>query len=193
MSDSSIIGDHSQEVVSPVLNGTNGLNSLKTLCDALSAVDAKVNRSCGLHVHIGAANMSDEHYCRIVRNYQAIEKAVDSFMASSRRANNSRWCHSLQGIDFTTCTTKLQIASAMGHDRYFKVNATAYNRHQTIEFRQHQGTTDYEKISRWVRFLAKLVEYSYKHDCPTCTTIEEIPFLTSDDKAYFTMRREALS
>ena len=193
VSDSSITGVNSQEVVSPILNGNNGLNSLKTLCNALASIDAKVNRSCGLHVHIGAANMTDDHYCRLVRNYQAVEKAVDSFMAVSRRANNSQWCQSLQGIDFSQCTTKRQIAGAMRYDRYFKVNAVAYDRHQTIEFRQHQGTTDYEKISNWVMFLAKLVEYSFKNECPTCTTIEEIPFLSSEQKQYFTNRRDALN
>ncbi len=193
VSDSSISGVNSQEVVSPILNGNNGLNSLKTLCNALASIDAKVNRTCGLHVHIGAANMSDEHYCRLVRNYQAIEKAIDSFMAHSRRANNSQWCYSLQNIDFANCMTKRQIASAMHFNRYFKVNAVAYDRHQTIEFRQHQGTTDYEKISHWVKFLAALVEYSFKNECPTCTTIEEIPFLNDEEKVYFTTRRAALN
>ncbi|MBR0117259.1 MAG: amidoligase family protein [Prevotella sp.] len=193
VSDSSLVGVNTQEVVSPILNGNNGLNSLKTLCSALASIDAKVNRSCGLHVHIGAANMSDEHYCRLVRNYQAIEKAIDSFMAVSRRASNSQWCHSLQGINFAQCTTKRQIAGAMRFDRYFKVNAVAYDRHRTIEFRQHQGTTDYEKISKWVMFLAKLVEYSFKYECPTCTTIEEIPFLSSEEKQYFINRRAALA
>ena len=81
----------------------------------------------------------------------------------------------------------------MRFDRYFKVNAVAYDRHRTIEFRQHQGTTDYEKISKWVMFLAKLVEYSFKNECPTCTTIEEIPFLNDEEKAYFTARRAALA
>ncbi len=193
VSDSSLIGENSQEVVSPILNGDNGLNSLKTLCTALASVDARVNRSCGLHVHIGAANMSDEHYCRLVRNYQAIESAIDTFMAPSRRANNSRWCHSLQGIDFSHCATKSQIAAAMGFDRYFKVNAVAYDRHRTIEFRQHQGTTDYEKISHWVKFLAKLVDYSFKNECPTCNRIEDIPFLSNEEKQYFTDRRAALN
>ena len=81
----------------------------------------------------------------------------------------------------------------MNYDRYYKVNACAYDRHRTIEFRQHQGSTDYEKISHWVKFLAALVEYSYKHDCPTCTTIEEIPFISNEEKQYFTRRRAALN
>jgi len=192
VSDSSLQGENTNEVVSPILKGKKGLQSLETLCGSLSAIDARVNRSCGLHVHIGAERMSDEHYCRLVRNYQKIEKAIDSFMPTSRRANNSRWCHTLEGIDFSACTTKGAIARAMNYDRYYKVNAEAYDRHRTIEFRQHSGTTDYEKISNWVLFLAKLVEYSFKYECNECNTIEELPFLKESEKEYFINRRAAL-
>ena len=174
------------------MKGKKGMSSLKSLCEALAEINAKVNRSCGLHIHIGAESMSEEHYCRLVRNYQKIEKVIDSFMPTSRRANNSRWCHTLQGIDFSACTSKRDIARAMNYDRYFKVNAIAYERHKTIEFRQHSGTTDYEKISNWVMFLAKLVEYSYKHEITTCESIEEIPFLKESEKVYFINRRAAL-
>lgn len=193
VSDSSLVGENTQEVVSPILRGNDGLNSLQTLCKSLSEIDAKVNVSCGLHVHIGAANMSDAHYCRLVRNYQKIEGVIDTFMPNSRRGNNSRWCHTLQGIDFSSCTTKEDIARAMNGDRYFKVNAQAYYRHHTIEFRQHSGTTDYEKISNWVLFLAKLVEYSYQKEIENCNAIEELPFLSESEKQYFTNRRAALN
>lgn len=192
VSDGSLTGENSQEVVSPILKGKKGLQSLESLCEALGEIDARVNVSCGLHVHIGAAAMSDEHYCRIVRNYQKLESIIDTFMPMSRRANNSRWCHTLQNIDFSHCTTKASIQYAMYNDRYYKVNAVAYDRHKTIEFRQHSGTTDYEKISNWVMFLARLVEYSYKHEITTCASIEEIPFLKESEKAYFINRRAAL-
>ena len=193
VSDSSLVGENTNEVVSPILKGKKGLSSLEKITAALACVDAKVNRSCGLHVHIGAEKMSDEHYCRLVRNYQKIENAIDTFMPASRRGNNSRWCRSLQGINFEGCRTKGDIMMAMDDNRYFKVNAVAYSRHKTIEFRQHSGTTEYEKISNWVMFLAKLVEYSYKHECDTCNTIEEIPFLKESEKVYFINRRAALN
>ena len=192
VSDGSLTGENSNEVVSPILNGENGLNSLKTLCDALATVGAQVNRSCGLHVHIGAAAMSDEHYIRIYKNYQAIEKAVDTFMPTSRRASNNGFCLSLQGFDFSRCSTKIDVCDMM-HSRYYKINSHAYFRHSTIEFRQHSGTTDFTKIENWVRFLAKLVDYSYKHTCPVCHTIEEIPFLTDAEKQFFISRRNALN
>ena len=193
VSDSSLQGNDTNEVVSPILQGNDGLNSLQRLCEALSEIDAKVNKSCGLHVHIGAASMSDEMYCRLVRNYQKLEAIIDTFMPLSRRGNNSRWCHSLQGIDFSHCTTKRQIAAAMNYDRYFKVNAMSYDRHQTIEFRQHSGTTDYEKISNWIAFLAALVKYSEKNEITSCATINDIPFLNDEQKAYFNSRRESLN
>ena len=193
VSDSSLQGNDTNEVVSPILQGNDGLNSLQRLCEALSEIDAKVNKSCGLHVHIGAASMSDAMYCRLVRNYQKLEAVIDTFMPLSRRGNNSRWCHSLQGIDFSHCTTKRQIAAAMSYDRYFKVNAMSYDRHQTIEFRQHSGTTDYEKISNWIAFLAALVKYSEKNEVTTCTCIDDIPFLNADQKAYFNNRRASLN
>lgn len=192
VSDGSLRGENCNEVVSPILKGTKGMNSLQGICNALAGVGARVNRTCGLHVHIGAEKMSDEHYCRIVRNYQRIEKAIDSFMPVSRRADNNGFCRSLAGVDFSTCSTKSDIVSAMHCSRYYKVNAVAYSRHRTIEFRQHSGTVDYEKISHWVKFLAKLVEYSYKNECGQCDTIEEIPFLKESEKEYFINRRAAL-
>ncbi len=192
VSDGSLEGVNTNEVVSPILQGNDGLNSLKRLCEALNEIDAKVNRSCGLHVHIGAANMTDAHYIRIIRNYQKIEKIVDSFMPLSRRANNNGFCHSLQGFDFSRCNSKRDVYDLM-NSRYYKINSHAYFRHQTIEFRQHSGTTDYEKISNWIAFLAALVKYSEKNEITTCNSIDEIPFLNAEQKAYFNNRRTALN
>ena len=194
VSDSSIEGQNSNEVVTPVLRGKNGLSDLEMLCKSLEEVGARVNRSCGLHVHIGAEKMTDAHYCRLVRNYQKFEMAIDSFMPLSRRMNNSRWCRTLFGHNFEHCTTKGEIAAELGYDRYHKVNAESYSRHKTIEFRQHSGTTSYDKISHWVMFLAKLVEYSYKNEAERyCETIEDLPFLNDEEKAYFIERRESLN
>lgn len=192
VSDGSLTGNDTNEVVSPILQGNDGLNSLQRLCEALSEIDAKVNKSCGLHVHIGAANMTDAHYIRIIRNYQRLERIIDSFMPLSRRANNNGFCRSLQGFDFSRCMTKRDVYDLM-NSRYYKINGHAYFRHQTIEFRQHSGTTDYEKISNWIAFLAALVKYSEKNEITTCATIDEIPFLNAEQKAYFNNRRASLN
>ncbi|KAJ2975408.1 hypothetical protein NQ176_g5539 [Zarea fungicola] len=44
--------------------------------------------------------------------------------------------------------------------RFFKVNFTSLLKHKTIEFRQHEGTSDSRQIVRWVRTLVKMVEFA---------------------------------
>ncbi len=194
VSDSSIRGENPIECVSPVLTGKAGMKSLENCCKALNEAGAQVNISTGLHVHIGAANLSDKAYVNVFENYQKLERVIDTFMARSRRANNSQWCRTLQGKDFSWCTTKSDIYDEMNGNRYFKVNACSYARHQTIEFRQHQGSTDFEKISNWVNFCAKLVAWSKKNVLSSeVTSIDEIPFLTKKEKSFFESRAEVLA
>lgn len=194
VSDSSIRGENPIECVSPVLTGREGMKSLENCCKALNEAGAQVNRSTGLHVHIGAQNLSNEAYVNVFKNYQKLERVIDTFMANSRRANNSQWCRTLQGKDFSWCTTKSDIYDEMNGNRYFKVNACSYARHQTIEFRQHQGSTDFEKISNWVNFCAKLVAWSKKNVLSSeVASIDEIPFLTKKEKSFFKSRAEILA
>lgn len=193
VSDSSIRGENPIECVSPVLTGKAGMKSLENCCKALNEANAQVNVSTGLHVHIGAQNLSDEAYVNVFKNYQKLESVIDTFMARSRRENNSQWCRSLQGKDFSLCTSKNDVYDVMSGNRYYKVNACSYSRHRTIEFRQHQGSTDFEKISNWVNFCAKLVAWSKKNVLQTeVTSIDEIPFLTTKEKSFFKQRAEIL-
>lgn len=179
------------ECVTPVLSGRNGMSSLRDCCKSLNDAGARVRKCCGLHVHIGAARMSDEQYINVFKNYQKLESVIDTFMAPSRRGNLSRWCSTLQDHDFSGCRTKMDVRHLL-LSRYHRVNADAYVTHKTIEFRQHAGTTNFEKISNWVNFLAKLVAYSKKNVINEVNTIDEIPFLTQSEKDYFKGRAETL-
>lgn len=194
VSDSSIHGDNPIECVSPVLEGNdNGFESLKNCCKTLNEAEARVNRSTGLHVHIGVSNITDTWFVNIFKNYKMLESVIDTFMAPSRRRDNNTFCKSLAGFNFDFgCNTIPDVQRKLS-SRYFKVNPMAINRHGTIEFRQHQGTTDFEKISNWVRFCAKLVEWSAKNTLTgLVSSIDEIPFITESEKAFFKARAEAL-
>lgn len=191
VTDSSIHGQDPIECVTPVLNGgRSGFSSLKKMCEALKETGAKANRSTGLHVHVGYPNMTDEHYINVFKNYQKLEGVIDSFMAPSRRDNNCKWAHTLRDTNFDTCFNKSDVAYKLG-TRYTKVNAEAWGRHNTIEFRQHQGSTNYEKISKWATFCLKLVLWS-KNNVITepITSIYDIPFLNDAEKMYFMSRNE---
>ena len=191
--DGSISGSQPCEVVSPILRN---LKSLKTVCEVINENGAQVNRSCGLHVHIGAAKFTIKQWARIIDNYANIEHIIDSFMANSRRGNNNRYCRSIQ-----PCAARLynpesfsEIEGVFGYGRYYKVNVMSYRRHKTIEFRQHQGTTDFEKIKNWVSFLTNLIKYSIENEnLIHANSIDELPFLTATQKKYYNKRKQQLN
>lgn len=192
-SDSSLNGNDTAECVTPILGGKKGFGSLKKCCTALNNAGARVNRSTGLHVHIGVKNMTDAQYVNTFKNYQFLERLIDTFMAQSRRGNNSHWCASIRRFYFGSSTSKHDISRIMP-SRYYKVNPCAWYAHRTIEFRQHGGTTDFDKISNWVNFCGKLVCWSKDNVLNReITDINDVPFLNSEEKAFFANRIAALN
>ena len=194
-SDDSIDGPMGCEVVSPILKN---LKSLKEVCEVITEAGARVNRSCGLHVHFGAARFTEAQWRRIILNYAAIEKVIDSFMPESRRGDNNRYCQSIEAPSM--CLSNVAngmgirgLQSAFNYDRYYKVNLMAYNNHKTIEFRQHSGTTEYTKIKNWIDFLTAFLTWSLKHEeIMSATSIDELPFLNDSQKRFYNQRKATL-
>lgn len=191
VTDSSVVGlPNSIECVSPVINYGESDQIITSLANTLFMADAKINKTCGLHVHIGAANMTDDQYCNVFVNYMRLESLIESFMPQSRRG--SRWAQRLsnRANGVTLACSKRQMFDTLG-SRYYEVNPDAYFRHRTIEFRQHSGTTDYVKITNWLAFCVKLCEWSKNNRLTAQNapqTIDEIEFLNVTEKKYFKAR-----
>lgn len=166
--DGSINGVLGFELVSPILQGEAGLSELMKVCKVLNQCGAKVNRSCGTHVHINARNFTIEQWKRIYINYSRLERVIDGWMANSRRGNTNHYCQGFSQIaDFerkiNQASSLNDIARSVITGRYWKVNPQSYSVHNTCEFRQHAGTTNYVKLASWIRFLSNLVDYSENH------------------------------
>ncbi len=195
--DGSLVGENTAEVVSPILRGKSGLRTLKLVCKVLNEIGAKVNRSCGLHVHFGLADVNFETYKNIFINYARIESVIDSFMPLSRRDNI--YCHTFRTYGrnlydlLESASNQDDIASVFSDDRYFKVNPIAFRRHNTIEFRQHQGTVSYTKMANWIEFLKSLIAYSQTGRIESADSIEHLPFISDTQKRFFESRRAALA
>jgi len=153
------------ELVSPVLEGEAGLEQLRMVLDALNAVPGvDVDRRCGVHVHLSWANMNENWIANIIDRYTRHETEIDRFVAPSRRCSVSRWCGEMAPVKREVERAKMMptirrrdLAMA---PRYHKVNLQSLTTHGTVEFRQHQGSTDYTKISNWIRFLMGFVDAS---------------------------------
>jgi hypothetical protein len=158
------------EVVSPVLKGEAGLAALKKMMDALLDAGCRVNRSCGMHVHIGVRGMKPSRVRKIALAFLNAERHFDAIVPPSRRNNQYarsnrdrvQTSFSDQGrLDRAESISAIADVMNGGNSprhynpyRYFKLNFQSYVQHGTIEFRQHAGTVESEKALAWVRLVA---------------------------------------
>lgn len=164
--DSSVSGGF--EVVSPILEGERGIEEAMTVAEALSDAGATVNRSCGFHVHFDAADLSAADVKAIVHRYAAHEAEIDAFMPPSRRGGENSFCLPVARFlnrRFDEARTIEELAAAQP-GRYFKVNLQSYRRHGTLEFRQHSGTVNANKVANWVRFLGEFIDQCKRPAAP---------------------------
>lgn len=161
-------GSCGYEIVSPVLVGIFGLDEIKKVCDVLKALGCKVDKTCGLHVHVDANDFNVTQIAKIIAAYARNEKFFDSLVPESRRKNNNRYCQSvidLMGLDAegkkNFSHDPIRVFSHRVGDRYYKINPHSYPRHGSLEFRQHSGTISAEKICNWVVLLVGFVEATY--------------------------------
>lgn len=166
--DGSITGENSGEIVSPVLMGFDGIEQIKKACIALNKAGAKVNNSCGFHVHFGITDLTLDNIKNLVLSHIEVEKTFDSIVPASRRENANSYCKSLTSIASSKSLAVSRIKNAqtisslisLFPQRYVKINLQCYNRQGTVEFRQHSGTTTFSKIKNWILICARLIEYS---------------------------------
>ena len=163
VTDASLSGDGvCFEVVSPILDGEDGLAQVTRVMDALDRLECTVNRSCGLHVHHDATEWGVKEIKNVSRLWLKYESAVDQIMPASRRGNAGRWCRSNLRTSLARQLAEVSrsagisavIESMSGGSRYYKLNLSSKFVHGTVEFRQHSGTVSAEKAVNWVKMTA---------------------------------------
>jgi hypothetical protein len=174
-------GHRALELISPILKGQAGLEAVIKVCAALAQVDAKINQSCGLHVHCGANNASVTQLKNLAKLFCLYELQFDELVPVSRRANNA-FIYAKSNLQFVggidEAFRKLDRAHAVrtvatvmngGYDtsthytqlRYYKLNMQSLASHGTVEFRQHSGSVDGAKITAWVRLVTGFVASAF--------------------------------
>jgi len=194
VTDSSLSGNNTFELVSPILHGEQGIEELEKVCWVLDLCNAKVNDTCGLHVHMDAAEFDLTTWKNLILTYKRLEGVIDNFMPRSRR--NNHYCQTLTTISEAKINRASNISdlrAAFSHNRYHKVNLEAYARHRTVEFRQHGGSTNFTKMSAWIHFLSKMITFAKQGKVNAGTTLQNIPFLTESEKLYLKIRTKKLA
>ena len=146
------------EAVSPVLKQDDmGFASVRMMCDTLNDAGAEVNVKCGLHVHIGADDLTPQELANVVNRYNYFSESIDALVSPSRRGNRNHFCqdHSQPAEALSNNRSTAQASASI---RYRKMNLKSYLTHGTVENRHHQGTLNASKVLNWVKFVAYQVQ-----------------------------------
>ena len=138
------------ELTSPIFNlsSKKDLKELATVCELVKTIfKGEVNRSCGTHVHMSfpVKVASDDLLKHFVRSYRKSEVSLfDKLVPPDRRENKARYAKTASLLYMW--------------DRYRKINLNKVKKdsdNMHLEFRQLNGTLDYDTIISWVK-LQKL-------------------------------------
>lgn len=122
---------------------TTDFKNLEKLCRALVELEAKVNTSCGLHVHLDMRNKSNAQIEVIQHNLNKSLNILFAVVPKSRRTSN--YCQ-----------------KRVATEKYSAFNTGHLDTYGTIECRLHSGSTDFEKIKNWCLVLKSIVDRSTK-------------------------------
>ena len=119
--------------------------TVEKVCKVLNnkeEVNAAVNKSCGLHVHLDLRGYTQSTLDRIWYNFCLWQDLLYAMNPGFRESTFSKRVN----------TFNKRFPSDWG-DRYTGINPRALSKFGTIEIRMHVGTTNATKINNWIRIL----------------------------------------
>ena len=150
------------EIVSPILKGRAGIEQVKEVCRILRSLDAAVNHTAAIHIHIGAQSVVGDDFTAVAEwvaklLYQTSmhETALYASTGTHRRENGS-YTRSVkrqqQAADNVRKAPDRRKREALrdvvyGLDRYHTLNLTnLFTSKATVEYRFPAASTDPTKI-----------------------------------------------
>lgn len=128
------------------------------VCKLLEELKATVNKSCGMHVHLDCRTRDPE------KVYQNLVSSQNILLRMNPKSRIETFARVTKERDFEMAKTRGgDREGRVDHDRYYAINAKAYNRHKTIEIRAHAGTVDFIKITNWINILTNIANCAEKY------------------------------
>lgn len=153
------------------------IRDLELVCDWLAERKARVNGSCGLHVHLDFRNKAS-----------VMEKCADrlanslpylALLIPETRRYNDEYCKMGR--------------NHLGNDsRYYAINTHAFPKFKTVEVRLHSGTVSFKKISSWMLILSNIIDNPAFDTKPTDKSIDKFVQLLKfeqNDLVYYIYER----
>lgn len=119
----------------------------------LKECEAKVNKTCGLHVHI---DMRNRDVAQCYKKLVNVQDVLFDMVKSHRK--ESTYCTKNQSPIYDSSN----MYTDPDRNRYTAINKMAYGQHRTLEVRLHHGTVNAEEIKHWAKLLCGIVNSTAK-------------------------------
>jgi hypothetical protein len=114
---------------------------------------ARINESCGMHIHIGVDTLDQDQQANILQAYSEWQWAFTAFVLQ-RRVNGSwsrlRTRGDWDGLIDSWSNSQDVAYFARQQDRYFAFNVASFHRHGTFEMRSHHGSLNGTNACAWI-------------------------------------------
>ena len=176
------------EVVTPLLYGKDGLKTASKVMKAMSRAGAKVNKSCGTHVTLGVGNcfarfkrMGARRKALVAQNvvdiYTYFYAGLCDLVSPSRRQGSPTattyggWSYVARLNEygaFRNQTWGTHNEKVLRHQPgRGAVNLSSFHTSGIIEFRQHNGTLDGQKIGNWAQLMHRILSVTMNENHPS--------------------------
>ena len=148
-------GGHACEIVSPILQGAEGLAQVAEVLRTLQAKGHRVNASTGVHVHVGwKRDWSSDALARLVTIVAYVEKGLYAITGTKQRERGA-YCGGVRRYG-----NKDHAKDRVERGRYHAVNLTnlAHGTKDTVEFRVFSGSLQVVKVIGWIQVCLGLVQ-----------------------------------
>lgn len=150
------------EVVSPVLEGEEGLEQLRKVLYVLNKLGARVDTSCSIHVHLDTTYLDYNDIKNVLIFYYNYQDVIECLIHEDRRNGNNPYCLPIE-FEQLKKVRKANSLEKMGfymRTRKKCVNIRSYRRgYNTIEFRSLHGTLLFDEIYNWLMLLQNIMYY----------------------------------
>ena len=160
-------GSCGSELVSKVLT-RDIFTEINTALKAVKLEGAKINRNCGLHVHIGGNYDNGDVFIQnmdlLYINWYAMHSALNGLVSPSRI--NNRYTESLTESEVRDRVNNYGLTSWIADhhwrdtERYVSLNILPMAKYPTVEFRLHQGTLNPAKAIAWASLCEAFIHLS---------------------------------
>jgi Putative amidoligase enzyme len=157
---------------------------MERLCRVLNEqTSIKINKSCGLHVHL---DMRTRDHVKAFNNLVKSQALLYAMLPAARRI--SKYSYPVTNGSYWRVLP----------ERYHGVNNVCFARTKTIELRMHSGTSSFRKIVMWVESLIKIADAPAMGETPTnpdrlamlCSlTEEQVAYMKSRIKKFATQHQ----